>query len=523
MEHPVATSDKASVAEVEVAKSDFAPVRSTVPQYVPFTEEEKALDRRVNLKLDIFVIIILSLGFILLGIDKTNVGYVATSNFVQEAHLKRTDIANSVSLFAATYVPLQPISSLIGRRVGAKWWLSALMMTWGSICIAHIAIRSSATFLAVRLLLGVAEAGFTPTAYYYMSTFYPKFSLGIRMGVFSGMYSVAGAFAGLLAYGLLHAGTSKLQGWQMLFLVEGILTVFVALLALAILPSNLSKVWFLTETERMHAVRRMERDQQTMADAGVQGNRMGADGTEIQDLDLREEDTRVSWRDIHDAFKDWKKLLIIVCNMMSVLPVTAFTTFLPLVVQGMGYEGVKATLMSVPPFIVGTVGLIIIVYSSDRLKERSLHTVFGMTLGLIGCVVMATSSNPQVRYGFSHVCLSGVFAGGPLIAVWLAGNTPWKGTRAIILGLNGWSNLAGVIAGQLFKPKYGPSYRFPLIVTMILIAVGMCGFCAVRGLYMIENRRRREEIASWDEARFAMEESSTERRGDQRHTWIYSY
>lgn len=92
----------------------------------------------------------------------------------------------------------------------------------------------------------------------------------------------------------------------------------------------------------------------------------------------------------------------------------------------MGYEGVKATLMAVPPFIVGTVGLIIIVRSSDILKERSLHTVFGMALGLIGCVVMATSSNPQLRYGFAHVCLAGVFAGGPLVAVWLAGNTPGK-------------------------------------------------------------------------------------------------
>lgn len=92
----------------------------------------------------------------------------------------------------------------------------------------------------------------------------------------------------------------------------------------------------------------------------------------------------------------------------------------------MGYEGIEATLMSVSPFVVGTAGLLAIVYSSDHFKDRSLHTCFGMALGLIGCVVMATSSNPRVRYGFAHVCLSGVFAGGPLIAVWLAGNTPWK-------------------------------------------------------------------------------------------------
>jgi len=189
----------------------------------------------------------------------------------------------------------------------------------------------------------------------------------------------------------------------------------------------------------------------------------------------------------------------------------------------MGYQGIDATLMSVPPFIVGTVGLIIIVLSSDHFHERSLHTVFGMILGVIGCAVMAASSDPQLRYGFAHVCLAGVFVGGPLVAVWLAGNTPWKGARSLILGLNGYANLAGVIAGQLYKSKYRPSYSYPLIVTMIMSAVGIVGFIFIRLMYLLENKKRRKEIATWDEDRFEEEMNSAERRGDQRRTWIYGY
>jgi len=85
-----------------------------------------------------------------------------------------------------------------------------------------------------------------------------------------------------------------------------------------------------------------------------------------------------------------------------------------------------------------------------------MHTVFGMSLGIVGLIVMATSTDTQLRYGFAHVCMAGVFVGGPLLAVWIAGNTPWKGTRSVIMGVNGWSNIAGVIAGQLFKTKYRP-------------------------------------------------------------------
>lgn len=57
-------NDKASVAELEIAKHEAAPVRSTIAHYIPATEEEKALDRRVNLKFDLYIIVFLSLGFI---------------------------------------------------------------------------------------------------------------------------------------------------------------------------------------------------------------------------------------------------------------------------------------------------------------------------------------------------------------------------------------------------------------------------------------------------------------------------
>ncbi|RKK66111.1 hypothetical protein BFJ69_g15699 [Fusarium oxysporum] len=77
------------------------------------------------------------------------------------------------------------------------------------------------------------------------------------------------------------------------------------------------------------------------------------------------------------------------------------------------------------------------VYSSDRFRERSLHINFGAIVGLIGCIVIVLSSNNEVCYGISHAWMAGCFAGGPLIDVWLAGNTPWKGTRSVILGVNG--------------------------------------------------------------------------------------
>lgn len=222
---------------------------------------------------------------------------------------------------------------ILARRVGVRWFIGVQVTLWGGLCMCHAAITNSGTLIALRLLIGAAEAGFTQIGMFYMSTLYPKYNVGFRLGLFTGMYSVAGAFAGVLAYGLLKLDTDSLHGWQTLFLVEGGITVALGLISFFVLPSSLSSAWFLTAEERVHAVQRMKLD---------------LAGAYEGELDER----RVSRQNFIDVAKDWKKLLIVLCNITAVLPVTAFTTFLPLIVEGMGYEGIKANLMSVPPFVV---------------------------------------------------------------------------------------------------------------------------------------------------------------------------
>lgn len=334
----------------EIGQNDL--FRPPHAYYRPQNENEAKLDKRINRKFDFIVVSLLAIEFIVslsietytgsgptdsakfCGIDKTNVGFVATSSFIKDANLAPDDIPNSLSLFSVTYVTLQPVMVILARRVGVKYFLGIQLITWGSLCMCHAAIQGSRTLVALRLLIGAAESGFTQIAMYYMSALYPKYDVGFRFGIFTGMYSVAGAFAGVLAYGLLRIQTQTLHGWQIVFLFEGAFTVFLGIVTFFSLPKSLSTAWFLTETEREHALRRMEIDLAGSQEEGDISN------------------TSLTKRDFIDVAKDWKKLLIIVCNITTVLPVTAFTTFLPLIVQGMGYKGIEATLMSISPFVV---------------------------------------------------------------------------------------------------------------------------------------------------------------------------
>jgi MFS family permease len=186
------------------------------------------------------------------------------------------------------------------------------------------------------LLLGAFEAGFVPTVFYYLGTLYPHYMLGFRLGLFAGMFSIASAFSGLIAYGIFHIHSAKYKDWQLLFLIEGGVTLLMAVITLFILPDKLSTAWFLSEPERRHAVHRMQ----------IDNPQVDKDGNHVED------NHKVTMQNLFDAITDWRKLLIICCNICSVLPVSVFSVFMPLIVKGMGYNGVDANLMSVSPFVV---------------------------------------------------------------------------------------------------------------------------------------------------------------------------
>lgn len=91
------------------------------------------------------------------------------------------------------------------------------------------------------------------------------------------------------------------------------------------------------------------------------------------------------------------------------------------------------------------------------------------------------------------------------------------------MGLFGWGNVSGVIAGQIYKPKYAPTYKFPLTITLIIVSIGFIGFVAVRGVFMFENRRRIKLMSVWTAEDFEHERTTKERRDDRKKNFLYDY
>jgi hypothetical protein len=179
--------------------------------------------------------------------------------------------------------------------------------------------------------------------------------------------------------------------------------------------------------------------------------------------------------------------------------------------------------MTVPPYVVGTTLLLLFAYSSDHFCERTLHILVGLLLVLIGLILAFSlpHNNPSARNGGIIILLSGTFIGAPLTVAWLAGNTPEPGKRAIVLSLNGWTNLSGIIGSELFLAKYGPDYVWPLKVTTGLVAVAFAGYAAYYFELKAWNRYKALKIAGMTAEEIERENLSETRYADKKWTFVY--
>lgn len=124
-----------------------------------------------------------------------------------------------------------------------------------------------------------------------------------------------------------------LRNWQYLFIIEGALTCFFGILAWFWLPMGPGSAWFLSEEDRRFAANRMHEDS-----AAFVQHSYGKDGLEKD---------RLTKLDVAEALLDWKLWYVLVFNICASVPGQAFSVFLPLVVNGLGYTALTANLVSV--------------------------------------------------------------------------------------------------------------------------------------------------------------------------------
>lgn len=194
-------------------------------------------------------------------LDRANIGF-AKQALQTSVGISESTYALGAGLFFISYSLCGFPSNLILHRIGAKFWISLLMVGWGLASMATMFVRGSMSFYLLRLLLGVLEAGFFPGAILYLTYWFPNRARGQITGLFYQGVPLALILGGPLSGALLEMHPlGNLANWQWMFLVEGFLAVAVGFAAFWYLDNRPADAQWLPDGEKRALIEALEREE----------------------------------------------------------------------------------------------------------------------------------------------------------------------------------------------------------------------------------------------------------------------
>ncbi|OQD77791.1 hypothetical protein PENDEC_c002G03350 [Penicillium decumbens] len=428
-------------------------------------------------KMDLRLIPMLSVLYLLAFLDRGNIGNAKIEGLVEDLNMTGPQYNWTLTVFFFTYCIFELPSNLLLKKLRPSRWLPLIMVAWGIVMTLMGIVQNYSGLLATRLFLGVAEAGLYPGVAYYITLWYPRHRAQYRQALFFSAASIAGAFSGLLAYGIAKMdGVGGYAGWRWIFILEGLLTIIVALFSPLAIHDSPETATFLTEQERrfvIHALR-------------IQNS---ADEREmVQD----EAEFRIKY--VIDAFTDWQIYLGLFTYWGITCPLYGISLFLPSIIKDLGYKSSTAQLLTVPIYITAAVVAVCAAWFSDRRKQRSPFILFFMGLiafDFIICLASSGRSVPGVVYFGVFIAVIGIYPAFPGNVTWisvnLAGDYKRAAGMAIYIGVG---NLAGAMASNFYRAQDAPQYILGHSLELGFVVVGMITAVLTRFTYQRINRNR---------------------------------
>ncbi|KAL4812133.1 major facilitator superfamily domain-containing protein [Aspergillus spinulosporus] len=412
----------------------LAPAQMMSPEEFAITE--KRLKRKLDLRLMLCIWVI----FVMNYLDRNNISAAKVAGIQDSLHLSSTQYATAVALLFAGM-----LSALVG------------------------ATHNAGGLYALRFLLGFVEAAFYPGALFLISSWYKRSEMGVRSAfLFSGS-QLGSAFSGLIGAGITSGldGARGLESWRWIFIIEGSVTVFIAIFAIFILPNYPSNTSWLSPEEPAVAEWRL------ISDAGQ--------------VDEDNEDWSYGFK---MAFKDWR-LYVFALIFLCIQVASATSNFFPTVVKTLGYNTVETLLLTVLPYMLGLVVSIANNWSADRFQNSSFHAIGPMIAAIVGFVVAAASLNTGARYFAMVLMVAGGHGSNAVVLAWTQKTMlrPRIKRASAVAFVNAFGNLAQIFSSYFYPDSSAPRYVIAMAAnsafSLVVIILALC----MRIVLLRANRR----------------------------------
>jgi ACS family tartrate transporter-like MFS transporter len=297
--------------------------------------------------------------YVVAYIDRVNVGFVA-GVLQQRLGLSNQEFGFGAGLFFFGYFLFEVPSNLILERIGARRWIARIMIVWGVVSMAMVLVEGKWSFYSLRFLLGLAEAGFFPGIVLYLTYWIPARERARNSALFMMAAPVAILVGAPLSEALLQLdGRLGLEGWQWLFLVEGLPAVVLGVFALLVLTDRPEQAAWLPSDERAWLVTHM---------AGERAGRVQHAASFRRLLDPR---------------------MAVLCLFYFLNTTVTYGIFLWLPRMVEEAYGRRSFVLVMIPFAFALVGMYLIGRHSDRTGERKGHVAACALLAAVGLALAA--------------------------------------------------------------------------------------------------------------------------------------
>jgi len=308
-------------------------------------------------------------------LDRVNVGF-AKLEMLDALQLSETVYGLGAGIFFVGYVTFGVPSNLILLRLGARRWIAIMMMAWGALSACMLFVSTPMEFYVLRFFTGVAEAGFFPGIVLYFTKWFPARKRGQVMALFMSAIPVSGLIGGPLSGWMLSHfahGQGGLDGWQWLFLLQGLPTVLLGVAVFFYLNDGIAQAGWLSAPEKAAMQQALDQDEAQRSTGAHAVHSFGA------------------------VLRDWHVWMLGFIYFSIQMGVYAINFWLPSIIKALGFDD-AATVgwLSAIPYLFAGVFMVLVGRSADRRRERRWHLSAPLLMALAGLLLAANFSGNAV-------------------------------------------------------------------------------------------------------------------------------
>jgi ACS family tartrate transporter-like MFS transporter len=383
--------------------------------------------------------------YIISYLDRANVAF-AKLNMVSELGFSEEVFGFGAGVFFLGYFLLEIPGAVIAERWSARLWLARILVTWGSITVLTGFVQTASQFYVARFLLGLAEAGFFPGVIVYLTHWFPQRDRARAMAGFITAVPFAFAVGAPMSALILNLSWLSLSGWRWVFILEGLPAVILGLITIYYLTDRPSQANWLSVEERDWLTSELEREKQE--------KRVHAPAS------------------IWKALRQRNVLLLSVALFLAVIGSYGYLLWLPTNIRrASGFSVVGSTFLSAVPCVLGVVAVRYMGRSSDRSRERKLHT--SIPLFLAG-VILGMTTLPGQAFSVTMLWLSltGVVLWAWCPSFWVLPTlTLGETAAAASIGLiNSLGNLGGFVGPWVVGALLSRNRSYSFVISFVCAA-----------------------------------------------------